>query len=139
MLVSPRRWRAQHLLGAWIVYWLALAAVTLGPAARAVWRMRGAPKNTASAALNLNNGMFHGTVKALGGTTWEGTATSGSVLLALVGPPLVLWVLWLLLRPRGGVAGGPEAPRGLGAGTPDWERGAPVDRDAVRTPPRGDR
>jgi hypothetical protein len=139
MPLSPRHWRARHLLGAWIVYWAALLAVVVGPAALALWRMRGAPPNTSSASLSFGDEGVVGSVTQHGAKVWALTASGWTVLLWLVGPPLLLWLVWLLLRPRAGLATVGDPPRGLGAGAPDWERGAPAERDAVRTTPRGDR
>ena len=142
MPLSPRHWRARDLLGAWIVYWAALLAVVLGPAALALWRMRGAAPNTSSAAFSFGDEGVVASVTRHGATVWSMAASGWTVLLSLVGPPLLLWLVWLLLRPRAAPATdapGMHASRELGAGAPDWERAPPADRDAVRTPPRRER
>ena len=141
MPLSPRHWRARHLLGAWIVYWAALLAVVLGPAALALWRMRGAPPNTSSAALSFGDEGVVARVAVQGATAWSMTASGWTVLLWVIGPPLLLWLVWLLLRPRAApvpAVPAADAPRELGAGAPDLER-PPADRDAARTPPRRER
>lgn len=140
MPLSPRHWRARDLLGAWFVYWAALLAVVLGPAALALWRMRGAAPNTSSAAFSFGDEGVVASVTLQGAKVWSMTASGWTVLLWIIGPPLLLWLVWLLLRPRAAAATrvpAPDAPRELGAGAPDWER-APAERDAVR-PPRRER
>ena len=53
---SSRRRSVWALFGAWIVYWLILAGVKLGPAALAIWRAtRGSPGSNDS-SVNLSVG-----------------------------------------------------------------------------------
>jgi hypothetical protein len=142
MSLSPRRWRAHHLLGAWIVYWVALIAVTLGPGVLAVLRIRGAPENTSSVNFNLGDQGLNGDIKSYGATLWSAHASLGAVVLWLVVPPLLLWLVWAVARPRPvreahdahDARGAGGAPRGLGAGDPRWQEPAPAERDAARPP-----
>jgi hypothetical protein len=140
MALSPRHRRAHHLLGAWIVYWAALLAVTLGPGVLAGRRVRGAPPNTSSVNFSFGDQGVQGAVKLHGETLWSVHAGLGEVMLWLTVPPLLIALVWLLLRPRPeGAATGAGAPRrGLGAGAPDWQSPAPAERDAA-PPARRDR
>jgi hypothetical protein len=140
MPLSPRHWRARHLLGAWIAYWAVLLAVTLGPFAVAVRRIKGAPKNTSSASFSLGDQGLQGKVTSYGQTLWSVHAGVGEVVLWLVVPPLLIWLLWLALRPRAGTGEAATGPatrprRELGAGAADWEPPAP----AGRAEPQGER
>lgn len=136
MPLAPRHWRARHLLGAWIAYWAALLAVTLGPGVLAVQRIKGAPKNTSRVNFGLGDQGLQGDIVSYGQTLWSVHAGLGEVVLWLVVPPLLLWVLWLALRPRvhAGAArtAEAEAARALGAGAPDWQAPAQADRDVAR-------
>ena len=110
MPLSPRHWRARHLFGAWITYWAALLAVVLGPAALALWRIRNAGPNTSNASFSFGDKGLEAQVSSLGATLWSGSVSAGTAILALVGPPLLLWLLWVALRPRGRDAA-PDARR----------------------------
>jgi hypothetical protein len=103
MDLTLRRWRARHLLAAWSAYWAGLAAVTLAPAARALARLTG-PGEHGSAAASFDDGMLELTIASPGAPSWVGAVPVGELALWVAVPPLVLWLLWLLRRPRGGPA-----------------------------------
>jgi hypothetical protein len=89
------RWKVRHLFGAWLGYWAVLAAATLTPAALAIWKVSGSgAKGTAS--INAGDGGLHAIVTMPGSTLWEMSVSLTTVVLAIAGPPLVLWVCWLL-------------------------------------------
>jgi hypothetical protein len=97
MAFSLSRWRAKHLLGAWALYWIALVGVKLGAGILAALRVMNAPNEHGS----INAGMNDGTVNANvvgAGVHWTGSASLMSIVLWLCGPPLLLWLLWLVTR-----------------------------------------
>jgi hypothetical protein len=98
MAVSLSRWKARHLLGAWAVYWIGLVVVKLGPAIVAALRVMNAPEGDHG---SINAGMGDGafTFSVIGkGVHWAGSASVMSAVLWLCGPPLLLWLLWLVTR-----------------------------------------
>ena len=99
MLAALRRWRPAHLLIAWSAYWTALAAIALGPGLLAAWRA-GRPGGHGSISVGYDDGMLNASVVVDGATTWSGTASLATTLLWIVGPPIVLWIAWLLKRPK---------------------------------------
>lgn len=125
------RWRHRHLLAAWVAYWAALVAVRLGGAVASVLAVSG-PNGHGSASAGFgNNGVTFTVVKGTA-TVWAGASSFAAIALWVAGPPLVLWVVWMLSRPRRGVtvAGAeatplrmhddltrlPPAPESFGAG-----------------------
>ncbi|MFN2567601.1 MAG: hypothetical protein ABR499_21615 [Gemmatimonadaceae bacterium] len=75
-----RNWGLGRLVASWLVYWVVLLAIGLGPKAWQIYQLqrRGA----------------HGTVSF----TWSGTTLE--MVLLFAGPPLVATLLWLATRPR---------------------------------------
>ena len=133
MRLSLRHWRPRHLLLAWVAYWIALVAVRLGDALLALRRVTALPEGRGSFSITYDEG-FRMTVVDSGRTVWSGAASLGELALWIAGPPLVLFVLWLLARPRPGAATTAEAtPAALGPppfeGVPPAD---PIDRDATR-------
>lgn len=98
---SSRRWKFRSLVVAWIVYWILLVVVKLGPATRAVWRAtHGAhPPDTSSVALNFSNFDFVLKVTSPSGN-WTGSAHLLSIAGWIAVPPLLLWLVWLTQQPR---------------------------------------
>jgi len=92
-----RRWRARHLLVAWIVYWVALIVVSLHSALAAVARALTAPHNTASIGASVENGNFILKVTT-SGETWTGTTSLTAMALWFAGPPILLFLVWLATR-----------------------------------------
>jgi hypothetical protein len=134
-------WRPRHLLASWVVYWAAVVAVKLSPAIAAAWRVsRQGEHGTISAG--FQNDVLHLTMTDGTATVWEGTTQFGTAMLWVAGPPLLLWLVWLLTRRRPDAARHdsfptvrtvermtPRAPadsRALGEGPAP---GAPVRRD----------
>jgi hypothetical protein len=107
-LFSISRWRPAHLFLSWVIYWVALFAVTLGPAIPPILRATAANAKGEIAA-NMANGVLSMVVKESGRTTWSGSTHLLTAALWLAVPPLVLWVLWLISRsgtPRDAVRSG---------------------------------
>ena len=75
-----RTWGLGRLVGSSVVYWVVLLAVGLGPVARQYWEIR------------RRDG--HGTINF----TWSGSSLQ--MILFIVGPPLLMTLLWLAARPR---------------------------------------
>ncbi|MFI5231417.1 MAG: hypothetical protein ACHQSE_02775 [Gemmatimonadales bacterium] len=109
------RWRVRHLVASWVGYWVVLAAVTLAPAAVAIWKVsrEGAKGN---ANVSLGNGVLHANVTVAGSTTWELTVAMTTLALMLAGPPLLLWVWWLLSASASRHATAQRPPAELGSG-----------------------
>ena len=113
-MLPLRRWRAAHLLRAWILYWVALAAVVLWRPALVAMRLSKAPQGHANAGLSFGDGAFDLKMTVDNAPAYHGHATYGEVVLWLVVPPLLLFLVWLALRPRPGA----PRPAELGAGDP---------------------
>jgi len=95
-----RRWRARHLLTAWITYWVLLAAVALGPAVRAHFRILARPHGKENVTASFDSDILRLTVADAASTVWTGAVPFLSAVLWVAVPPLLLWLLWLALRPR---------------------------------------
>ena len=147
--IRPRAW---HLLAGWGAYWVGLVLVTLGEPLGLLWRFSRQSGRHGSVSAGYENGVLQATVIDGARTAWSGATDPTTLALWLAGPPLLLWVLWLVLRARAGAADAADAadaataadvrpapPRGLGAGAPDWRSPAPAERDAARPRPRDDR
>ena len=106
------RWRPGHVVTAWVIYWIGLAAVTLTPTILAISRVTGAPKDTANVSASFTNTLLKITVTQFGKVTYEASASLGQMALWIGVPPLALYALWLFTRRRPG-----GAPAALG--TPD--------------------
>jgi hypothetical protein len=92
-----RRWQAKHLLLAWVVYWVALVAISLRSALAAATRALNAPNGHGSIGASVDNGNFILKVTT-DGQTWSGSTSLTSMALWFAGPPLLLWLLWLVTR-----------------------------------------
>lgn len=97
MAWSLRRWRPRQLLLAWVAYWIGLAAVTLGPAIPALMRATGTDAKGSMNASAGDQGLSI-TITADGGAAWSGSASLTAIVFWLVGPPLLLWLLWFVRR-----------------------------------------
>jgi hypothetical protein len=100
MLPPLGRWRLPHLSLASLSYWAALAAAKLTPAFIAGWRVT---RDGQHGSINANLG--DGTllkVTMLRDTTvmWSGAISLARLAVWIAGPPLVLWLLWLMAASR---------------------------------------
>lgn len=98
-MLGISRWRHRHLLAAWATYWLALVAVKLGGAIRSILEVTG-PNGHGSASGSFDDKGVTLTVINGASTAWTGTAPFSTIALWVAGPPLLLWVVWMLSRPR---------------------------------------
>lgn len=89
-----RHWRPRHLLFSWLAYWVGLAGVALGPAIPGATSADG--KGSISASYGDDG--LDVTVLADGGTAWSGVASLTAIVLWIVGPPLLLWLIWFVRR-----------------------------------------
>lgn len=105
------RWRPGHVIAAWVVYWVGLAAVTLTPAILAISRVSSSPKDTANVGASFSNTVLHITVTQFGKVTYAASASLGQIAFWVGVPPLALYALWLFTRRQPG-----GAPQALGEG-----------------------
>ena len=144
MELSLRRWKPSQLLLGWGAYWAGLVGVTLGPAIRASWRAAGLPDNHGTISAGFGDGMLNYSVIENGVKTWTGAAPLSTVMLWVIGPPLLLWLVWLVIRERparrqAAVTRGAanELPAGTGPAE-EWRANqddrAPVARERIHTP-----
>ena len=111
---SPRRWGAAELLAAWVAYWVLLAAVAFARPALVMYRIRDLPEGSSKAQVSLGDQGFVAHIVSQGRTLIDWRASGTTVLLWLVVPPLLIFIAWLVMRPRPGQA----RPGELGAGDP---------------------
>jgi hypothetical protein len=102
--LSLRRWRPRHLFLAWLTYWVGLAVVTLGPAFVALRRLSG-PNGHGTANAGFTNDVLSATIVNGNQTLWTGSISLLSLTLLLAGPPLALWIVWLITSSRTNNAG----------------------------------
>jgi hypothetical protein len=99
MAFSLRRMGVGHLLGTWGAYWVGLAGITLGPFARWAWDLSRIPGAHGSASLSIGDAGVKLLALRDNVTVWSGVAPLLDVALWITGPPLLLWLVWLALRP----------------------------------------
>ena len=92
-----RRWRAKHLLIAWIVYWVVLILVSLRSALGVVARGLTAPGSHGSVGASFENSNFILKVTT-DAQTWTATTSFATIALWFAGPPLLLFLVWLATR-----------------------------------------
>lgn len=142
MAFALSRWRPRHLLLTWGAYWVALVLLALGPALQAIWRLT-RPGEHGSVSADLEDGLLRFTVIGENATLWTGSAPLGTLALWIAGPPLLLWLVWLLSRPWRGArperAPGTAAPSPLAKGTPTSGRALNPPGAEPVTPARPDR
>jgi hypothetical protein len=145
MELSMRRWRPGHLLASWATYWVGLAGVAVGPAVPALWRATHLPKGHGTISAGFDNSLLTLSVVEDGVKTLSSSISFGAAMAWIIGPPLVLWLIWLALRSRAAS----DAAQSIEAGNRDrlaagsdpatnWrvarEERVPVEREPVRTP-----
>lgn len=99
-----RRWRPGHLLLSWCLYWVALILVKLGPAIVLGWRLS-RPGHTGSVNASVTDGIVSANMVDAGRTVWAGSVPFGHLVLLVAGPPLVIWLVWLIGAARTNNAG----------------------------------
>jgi hypothetical protein len=99
MDLNPRHWGWRSLVGSWAAYWVGLAGVTLGPFAVYVWKLAQVPGKHGTVSLNMGDDGFHLTALRDGAAAWSGSVGLGTLALWVGIPPLLIWLLWLMMRP----------------------------------------
>src|SRR5262245_61008035 len=146
MELSLRRWKPSQLLLGWAAYWAGLVGATLSPAIAATWRATHLPDGHGSVSAGFDNATLTYTVIEDGVKTWVGATSMTTALLWVVGPPLLLWLVWLIVRERptealrsvdGGRSGASALPAGA-APAEEWrvrrDERAAAEPGRVRTP-----
>ncbi len=95
-----QHWRPRHLLASWVAYWIALVAVTLGPAVPAIIRATSQTGNQGSIGAGFGDDVWKLTVDVAGKTIWQGVASFTTIALWVGLPPLAIWLAWLYTRPK---------------------------------------
>ena len=109
------RWKVGHIVASWVGYWAVLAAVTLTPAAIALWKVsRAGAKGDASVA--LGDAGLRATVSVVGVTHWDRTVSLSTFVLFVAGPPLLLWLAWLVTSTGRRVVADPDHAQQLASG-----------------------
>lgn len=111
MAFSLRRLRPRHLLLAWVAYWILALLVALRSAIGPIWRVTTDPDAHGSVAASFADRIVSLSVTDSTGVIWQGSASMMSIVLWFAGPPLLLFLLWLAVRPRAGepvLAGSPH-------------------------------
>jgi hypothetical protein len=96
-MISLSRWRAKHLLGAWLAYWIVLLAVTASPALVAAFRAINSSAGHGKIDVSSDGGSLVAHITG-DGVSWSGSTSLTSMALWIAGPPLLLWLVWLLTR-----------------------------------------
>jgi hypothetical protein len=113
-----------------------LIGVGLGPALLATWRATRLGDGHGTIEAGFNNGTLNYTVIEDGVKTFVASTPFSMATLWVVGPPLLLWVAWLLLRrrpnDRDSLAAGPDRAGALGAGSGGAEDWVVKAKDQVR-------
>jgi hypothetical protein len=96
------RWKAGALLGTWAAYWAALVGVTIGPGLLAAWRLTRQSGSHGNMSASVDGSRLLLNVNDVGGAggVWTFNTSITAALAWIAGPPLVLWLVWLVSRPR---------------------------------------
>jgi hypothetical protein len=136
MSFSIRRLGVGHLLGSWALYWVGLAGITLAPFARWLWDLSQVPGQHGSANLSIGDAGVTLTALKDNVTVYSAVAPLSQVALWITVPPLLLWLVWLALRPSREQRESLSAPAMRDA-LPDPSRngwGAPVTPTSTASP-----
>ena len=101
-MLGLQRWKAGTLLAAWIAYWAVLVGVTIGPGLLRAWRLTREPGSRVRMSASIDAGRLLLDVNDAGGAVgaWSFNTSIAAALAWIALPPLALWVLWLVSRPR---------------------------------------
>ncbi|MDB4885748.1 MAG: hypothetical protein JWN79_1186 [Gemmatimonadetes bacterium] len=99
MAFSLKRLTTRGLFTAWSVYWAALLVVAGRTLVRIVGIVSSAAKGHASVTATLDDGRVRLDALLDGRMVESGSASLLALALWIAGPPLLLWLVWLLQRP----------------------------------------
>lgn len=101
-MLGLQRWKPGTLLASWVAYWVALAGVTIGPGLLKAWRLARAPGSRGTMSASFDNGHLLFDVHDAGSKAgvWSFDTSMWAAIAWIAIPPLALWVLWLVSRPR---------------------------------------
>ena len=94
-----RRLGARQLFAVWGAYWLVLSA-QLAPLVSAIWRATHAGSGKGEVSASFGDWVLSVVVKVGGEPTYTASRHLLGLALLIAGPPLVLWLLWVTMRPR---------------------------------------
>jgi hypothetical protein len=101
MMFGIQRWKAGTLLATWVAYWAALVGVTIGPGLLKAWQLTHAPGSHGNASASFDDGKLLFNVNDTAGVgSWSFHTSMAAAVAWIAIPPLALWVLWLVSRPR---------------------------------------
>ena len=100
-MLGLQRWKPGTLLATWIAYWAMLIGVTIGPGLLKAWRLTRAPGSHGRMSASLDNGrLLFDVNEAAGAGAWAFHTSVAATVAWIAIPPLALWLLWLISRPR---------------------------------------
>ena len=124
------RWKVRHLVASWVAYWTVLAAATLPPAARALLKVsRDGAHGSANVA--VGDAGLHASITLAGVTVWDATIAVSTLVLWIAGPPLLLWLSWLISASGTRDAVEQHSPEQLGRGDELRLRRTDRSKDAI--------
>ena len=92
--------RLAGLVTTWIAYWVVAGAIKLGPAIAAFVRATSGSDGHSKISAGYGDGRFTLSVVDRGVTTYDGSVGSLALAAWVAGPPLIAWVLWMILGRR---------------------------------------
>jgi Na+/glutamate symporter len=146
MELSIRRWGPGQLLASWATYWVGLAGAALGPSIPVLWRATHLPQGHGTISATFDDNLLSLTVIEEGVKTYAATASFGTAMAWIIGPPLALWLIWLAVRRRPAADVEAHSLRSSGndrlaagsAPATEWrvrhDERVPVERERVNTP-----
>jgi hypothetical protein len=128
--LDVRRWSVRQLVGASAAYWTALAATTLAPFARIALPLTQRSGEHGTVTASFGSGGFNLSVLQDGIAVYTASAPLPLIAFWIAGPPLVLWLVWLALRPSRDAASALHSSPEIDA-LPDAAPGGWSDRTAA--------
>jgi len=93
--------RPRAVFTSWIIYWICLLIVGLGPAIAAIWNAtRGPDDNKSSVNVSFGGGLFSVKVVRSGLQTYAASIHLLAAALWIAVPPLAIWLLWAMTSGR---------------------------------------
>ena len=100
-MLGLQRWKPRTLLATWVAYWAVLIGASIGSGLLKAWRLTRARGSHGTASASFDNGKLLFDVNdAAGAGAWSFHTSVAAAVAWITIPPLALWVLWLVSRPR---------------------------------------